>query len=108
MFQEKAEMMNVALVLLCQKQLPKDIAFSTDLHRKNCTSVEFPSGFCLSYNPKHWSNEDETINLLESVVDPYFCQVREELGLQNDQKTLIPWNAFKAQSTYKVTKELEP
>ena len=20
-------------------------------------SVEFPNGFCLSYNPKHWSNE---------------------------------------------------
>ena len=27
-------------------------------------SVEFPNGFCLSYNPKHWSNEYETINLL--------------------------------------------
>ena len=43
-------------------------------------SAEFPNGFRLSYNPKHWSNEDETVNLLESVVDPYFCQVREELG----------------------------
>ena len=70
-------------------------------------SVEFPSGFCLIYNPKHWSNTDETINLLESVVDLYFCQVREELGLQNDQKALIPWDAFKAQSIDKVTKELE-
>ena len=70
-------------------------------------SVEFPNGFCLSYNPKHWSNEYETINLLESVVDPYFCQVREELGLQNDQKALILWDAFKAQSTDKVTKGLE-
>ena len=70
-------------------------------------SVEFPNGFCLSYNPKHWSKEDETINLLENVVDPYFCQVREELGLQNDQKALILCDAFKAQSTDKVTKELE-
>ena len=57
-------------------------------------SVEFPNGFCLSYNPKHWSNKDETINLLESVVERYFCQVREELGLQNDQKALILWDAF--------------
>ena len=38
-------------------------------------------GFCLSYNPKHWINEDEMINLLETIADPYFCQVREELGL---------------------------
>ena len=36
-------------------------------------SVEFPNGFCVSYNPRHWSNEGETINLLESIVDPYFC-----------------------------------
>ena len=70
-------------------------------------SVEFPNGFCLSHNPKHWSNEVETINLLESAVDPYFCQVREELGLQNDQKAPILWDAFKAQSTDKVAKELE-
>ena len=70
-------------------------------------SVEFPNGFCLRYNPKHWSNEYETISLLESEVHPY-CQVREELGLQNDQKALILWDAFKAQSIDKVTKELEP
>ena len=74
---------------------------------RSLPSVEFPNGFCLSYNPKHWSNEYETINLLNSVVDPYFCQVREELGLQNDQKALILWDAFKVQSTDKVTKELE-
>ena len=74
---------------------------------RSLPSVEFPNVFCSSYNPKHWSNEYETINLLKSVVDPYFCQVREELGLQNDQKALILWDAFKAQSTDKVTKELE-
>ena len=74
---------------------------------RSLPSVEFPNGFCSSYNPKYWSNEDETISLLESVVNPYFCQVREELGLQNDQKAFILWDAFKAQSTDKVTKELE-
>ena len=40
--------------------------------------VKIPYRFCLSYNPKHRSNEYETISLLESVVDPYFCQVREK------------------------------
>ena len=44
------------------------------------TSVEFPNGFCLNYNPKHRINEYETINLLENVVYPYFCQLREGLG----------------------------
>ena len=74
---------------------------------RSLPSVEFPNGFFLSYNPKHWSNKDETINLIESVVDPHFCQVREELGLQNDQKGLILWDAFKVQSIDQVTKELE-
>ena len=74
---------------------------------RSLPSVEFPNVFCLSYNPKHWSNENETINLLKSVVDPYICQVRQELGLQNDQKALILWDEFKVQSTDKVTKELE-
>ena len=55
---------------------------------RSLPSVEFPNGFCLSYNPKHWSNEYETTNLLESVVTPYFCQVGEKLGLKNDQKAL--------------------
>ena len=88
------------------KILPFQLIY-TGKTARSLPSVEFPNGFCLSYNPKHWSNEYETINLLESVVDPYFCQVREELGLQNDQKALIIWDTFKAQSTDKVTKELE-
>ena len=91
---------------ITEKLLPFQLIY-TGKTACSLPSVEFPNGFCLSYNPKHWSNEYETINLLESVVDPYFCQVREELGLQNDQKALILWDAFKAQSTDKVTKELE-
>ena len=39
---------------------------------RSLPSAEFPNGFCLSYNPKHWSNGDEMINLLESIADPYF------------------------------------
>ena len=70
------------------KVLPFQLIY-TGKTARSLPSVEFPNGFCLSYNLKHWSNEDETINLFESVVDPYFCQVREELGLQNDQKALI-------------------
>ena len=88
------------------KILPFQLIYTGETAR-SLPSVEFTNGFCLNCNPKHWSNEDETINLLESVVDPYFCQVREKLGLQNYQKALILWDAFKAQSTDKVTKELE-
>ena len=91
---------------ITEKLLPFQLIY-TGKTACSLPSVEYPNGFCLSYNPKHWSNEYERINLLDSVVDPYFFQVREELGLQNDQKALILWDAFKAQSTDKVNKELE-
>ena len=88
------------------KILPFQLIY-TGKTARSLPSVEFPNGFCLSYNPKNWSNEDEMIELLESVVDQSLYQVREELGLQNNQKGLILWDSFKAQSTDKVTKELE-
>ena len=88
------------------KTLPSQLIY-TGKTARSLPSIEFPNGFCLSYNPKRSSNEYETINLLESVVNPYFCQVREELKLQNDQKALILWDGFKARSTDKVTKELQ-
>ena len=85
MFQEKAEMINIALHTLSETITEKLLPFQLIYTGKTACSlpsVEFPNGFCLSYNPKHWSNEYETINLLESIVDLDFCQVREELGLQ--------------------------
>ena len=100
----------VITVTLSKTITGKILPFQLIYTRKTAHSlptVEFPCGFCFSYNPKHWSNTYEMINLLESVVDLYFCQVREELGLQNDQKAFILWDAFKAQSTDKATKELE-
>ena len=69
------------------KILPFQLIY-TGKTARSLPSVEFPNGFCLSYNPKNWSNEDEMIELLESVVDQSLYQVREELGLQNNQKGL--------------------
>ena len=45
------------------KILPFQLIY-TGKTARSLPSVEFPRRFCLSYNPKHWSNEYETINLL--------------------------------------------
>ena len=66
-------------------------------------NVDFPDGFCLSYNEKHWSNENETIRLIEKVLVPYIKKVREAKSLPSNQKSLLIWDAFKAQSTTKVS-----
>ena len=69
--------------------------------------VKFLAGTCLSYNEKQWSNETETMALVNKIIYPYVTKVKEELGLPKTQKALLVWDAFKARSTDKVLSELE-
>ena len=64
-------------------------------------NVGFPEGFCLSHNMKHWSNETETIRLINDVLVPYIEKMKEEKASHN-QKCLLIWDAFKAQLTTNV------
>lgn len=41
----------------------------------------FPPRFCVTQNPKHWSNEEETLKLINEVIVPYVFQKRAELNL---------------------------
>ena len=38
--------------------------------QRSLPNVTFPDGFCLAYKQKHWSNETETIRLIEDVLVP--------------------------------------
>ena len=62
----------------------------------------FPDGLCLAFNQKHWSNETETICLIEDLLVPYIKKVKVEKTLPQCQKSLLVEDAFKAQSTPKV------
>ena len=42
---------------------------------------KFPDGFCLTQNPKHWSNKKETLKLINKVINPYVVRKRAELQL---------------------------
>ena len=33
-------------------------------------SFDFPRGFVVTQNPKHYSNELETLNLLDNIIQP--------------------------------------
>ena len=61
--------------------------------------IQFPKGFCLSQNPKHWSNEQET---LKEVINPYLVRKRVELKPAETQKALVVWDVFKGQTTEEV------
>ena len=50
---------------------------------------EFPSGFLLSANPKHYSNTDESLKCLKEIIKPYVKKQRELLKCSVDQKALV-------------------
>ena len=42
----------------------------------------------MTQNPKHWSNEVETLKLIKEFIVPYVVKKRAELKLAEDQKIL--------------------
>ena len=81
--------------------LPFQLIYTGKTER-SLPNVKFPRGFCLAYNPKHWSNENETLRLIEDVLVPYIAKIKEEKSLPESQKSLLLWDAFNTQSTQKV------
>ena len=68
--------------------------------------VQFPSSFSFSFNPKHYSNEEESIKVLNDIIIPYVAKEREKLGLNEVQATLLIMNVFKGQMTDPALKVL--
>ena len=69
-------------------------------------NFQFPKGFLVSQNPKHYSNETETLSLIDTVIKPYADLKRKELKLQPTQKALLIWDVFKGQKTDEVLSKL--
>ena len=58
-------------------------------------SVQFPSSFSLSSKPKHYSNEEESIKMLNDSVIPYAAKGREKLRLNEGQAPPLIMDVFK-------------
>ena len=43
---------------------------------RSLPSVKFPAGFALTYNEKHWSNENETLTFIQDILCPYIKKER--------------------------------
>lgn len=63
--------------------------------------------FLFGFNPTHWSNEQETLHLINSVLAPHIEDTKKRLGLSEDAKSLLIWDAFKGQNTNGVMRRLE-
>ena len=68
--------------------------------------VHFPAGFLVSQNVRHWSNEEETLKLIDTVLHPYVVKKSPEAGLPEDQRALVVWDVFKGQMMDKVKDKL--
>ena len=86
--------------------LPMQLIYKGKTNR-SLPSVKFPAGFALTYNKKHWGSEKETLNFIQDILCLYIKDVTERLGLDVSQKSLLLWDAFKAQSTNSVIEKLD-
>ena len=68
--------------------------------------AKFPPLFSFSVNPKHYSNKEQFIKLLNEIIVPFVAKERERLGLENDHSTLLIMDVFKGQMTSPVLKVL--
>ena len=80
--------------------LPMQIIYGGKTDRSQPRGVVFPKRFHVTQNEKHWSNETETVNLIEQVINPYIIDKRKELGLPADQKALLTWDVFRGQTDH--------
>ena len=87
--------------------LPFQILYAGKTKACHPRDITFPPGFCVSQNPSHWSNEEETLKLIQQVINPYVIKKRAELKLPVNQKALVIWDVFKGQMTPTIKSELE-
>ena len=66
---------------------------------KNAAGKE---NFLFPYNEKYWSNDVGTSSLIDEIIPTYIENVKRELQVPNDQKSLLIWEAFKGQGTPRV------
>ena len=94
------------VITLSGELLPMQVIYQGKTSASQPRGFKFPRGFAISQNPKHYSNEDETLTLMDKVIAPFVERKRKELKLAPTQKPLLIWDVFRGQKTAKVLKKL--
>ena len=104
-----ADKRNITLtfvISLAGEFLPMQVIYQGKTKASLPRNFVFPKGFCLTQNPKHYSNEEETLKLIDSIINPYLVQTRQQLKLPPTQKTILIWDVFRGQTTERVLSKL--
>ncbi|KAL9954832.1 hypothetical protein ACROYT_G042413 [Oculina patagonica] len=59
------------VISLAGEFLPMQVIYQGKTKASLPRNFVFPKGFCLTQNPKHYSNEEETLKLIDSIINPY-------------------------------------
>ena len=86
--------------------LPMQIIYLWKTDASQPRGFKFPNGFAILHNPKHYSNEQEMLSLIDEIIKPNVETTRKELRLQLIQKAQLIWDVFKRQKTNKVLSKL--
>ena len=99
------KLMFQSLVLMTNNQSLLQLIFKSKTNA-SLLKVTFPEEFSLSANEKNYSNEKESLKFLDEFILSYIQQEQKNLGPEN-QKALIIYDVFCAQTTDKVLKLLD-
>ena len=69
--------------------------------KQSLPKYKFPELFSLSVNPKHFSNTEESIKIIEEIVLTYVEKEREKLDDPGQAALIL--DVFKGQMTSEVT-----
>ena len=75
--------------------------------KKSIPAVKFPDEFHVTANPKHYSNEKESLEMMRKIIIPYVKEERRRLHLSNSHPAVLIMDVFKGQMTDTVKKVLK-
>ena len=75
--------------------------------KKSIPAVKFPDEFHVTANPKHYSNEKESLEMMRKIIIPYVEEESGRLHLSNSHPAVLIMDVFKGQMTDAVKKGLK-
>ena len=75
--------------------------------KKSIPAFKFPDEFHVTANPKHYSNEKESLEMMRKIIIPYVEEECRRLHLSNSHPAVLIMDVFKGQMTDAVKKVLK-
>ena len=102
---DKRGITGMFVITLDGKFLPIQLIYGGKM-KQSLPRRKFPESFSLSVNPKHFSNTEKSIKIINEILVPHVEKEREKLG-DKSQPALLILDVFRGQMTSEVTTLLQ-